>query len=90
MSGFLKASRHLLCLSEHAENVLAGELLQVFVRPAAMHELSKERRIFRHVFKSDDNVGDSVEVTSDADVIRADNLFYVLDLIGNLADRRVR
>ena len=79
-----------LGLTQHPQQVLSGELLQVRVAPAPADQLGEKVRKLRHVLEADRHVVDPVEVAADADVVHARHLAHVLDVIGHLRQRRAR
>ena len=87
---FLQSRGHCFRLLHHAQHVQAGKLFQFVVRVSAADQLFEELRIVGDAFESGRRRGDAVEVAADADVIGAGDLHDVLDVIGNVGDRRAR
>ena len=59
-------------------------------RVAAAQQLGEESRVLADVLEPGDDVGDAVEVAADADVIDAGDLADVIDVVGDLRQRRLR
>src|SRR6476659_6803108 len=80
-----------LCCSERAQDVLAGELGHVGTGPSPVGEGGEQPRIPRHVLQA---LGHGLRphvVTPDADMVDAGDLTYVLDVLhdlGQFGDRR--
>src|SRR5690606_34983087 len=73
-----------------AQEVLAGELFELVVGPAAADELGEEVWIARDVLEADRDGGHAVEVAAEADVVDAGDRPDVLDVIGDLSEGRAR
>ena len=68
-------------LREHAQRVLAEDLADRVVGPAARHEAGAQVREARHVFRAFGQERHTVEVGAEADVIDARDARHVLDVV---------
>ena len=71
-------------LPEDPQEILASQLPQVGVRPAASRQFGEKRRISRDIFQTLYDIGDSVEVATNPYVIDARHLARVLALASDL------
>ena len=85
--GFLQPRRDSLGTAESSQQVLAGELAQIGVGPAAANQLSEQVRILGDVFQALRLLAVSGKVGGNADVVRAGDFADVLNVICHLLER---
>ena len=83
-AGLLETSRDALGLAHHPEDVLAGNLLDVVVRPAAPQELDEKCGELGDILEPHRRPADPVEVRADPHVVDPSDLADVVDVVRHL------
>ena len=78
-----------LRVAQHAQDIQSSHLFHVCLSPTASQQFRDQIRKFRDVFQTIGHFRDAVEIGADADVIDTGDLPDMIDVIGDLLERRV-
>src|SRR3984957_15827435 len=81
--------RNVLAVGHDPQHVGPGELRDVAVAPAAAHELGQQVRILIDALETARRIGNAVEIRAESDMVDAGHLPDVIDMIGDLRERRL-